>query len=182
MTNGRTGLLAFLILGCWFVTGCGSRPHAPAILDDPVYENDRQGFRFRAPEGWHQVARADLPAGKLDKERLLVQYRRFDSARPASLEVSAADLPAATDLAAYLAGPAAGIKEWRLLTTEPVPLSTVAGTRYQFTAHTGRDDMAREVAAFPRGERVYFFTIVYLAKDTSAQEQFRRTLGRLDWR
>jgi hypothetical protein len=145
--------------------------------------NDREGFRFVVPEGWHQAARSEPPPGKLDQERVLVQYRQLDPEHPATFEVSAADLPAATDLAAYLAGPGYGAREWRLRgVPENLEVGGVPGTRYDFAARVDKDDLAREVVAFRRGERVYFFTAVFLAKDGTAREQFRRSVDRILWK
>ena len=36
----------------------------------------REGFRFLAPDGWVQRARAELPAGRYEKPELLVAYTR----------------------------------------------------------------------------------------------------------
>ena len=80
------------------MTGCTPRPSAPALRDDPVYQNDREGFHFLAPEGWQQSVRSDIPPGKVDKERPLVNYQRNTGVTPASIRVSLADLPASTDI------------------------------------------------------------------------------------
>lgn len=181
--GGGRAALALLLVGLSLLAGCGRGPRAPALQDDPVYTNEDEGFRFRVPEGWHQSAHAVLPPGKLDKERLLVQYRRPDPARPATLEVAAADLPPSTDLAAYLAEPAYGATTWRVRAgPEPVQAGGMEGSRYDLTARVGTDDMTREVVAFRRGERVYFFTALFLSKDPDAREQFRRSVGRLVWK
>src|SRR5438105_510697 len=55
--------------------GRGGGPRAPALRPEPVYSNAREGFRFVAPEGWALVAKADLPPGPAEKERLLVRYQ-----------------------------------------------------------------------------------------------------------
>jgi hypothetical protein len=176
-------VLALLLVGAGFLAGCGPRPRAPAIEDDPVYTNESEGFRFRVPEGWHQSAHAVLPPGRLEKERLLVQYRRSDPGRQATLEVAAADLPPSTDLPAYLSEPAYGAEKWRVVAgPQRVEAGAVEGTRYDLTARVGSDDMTREVVAFRRGERVFFFTALFLSKDPDAREQFRRSLGRLVWK
>src|SRR2546423_15656230 len=79
------GLLALCAL---LLLGCDSKPRAPALMDDPVYQNDREGFRFLVPDGWKQHARAEVPPGKSEKERLLVQYRRPAEGGEATLEVT----------------------------------------------------------------------------------------------
>src|SRR5438034_9828111 len=103
--------LSALAVAAIYVFGCRSEPQAPVLRNEPVYQNDTEGFRFLTPEGWRQHAKVNVPAGKLDKERLLVQYVRLVAAeRGASLDVSMADLPTSTDLATYLAGPSGGAK------------------------------------------------------------------------
>src|SRR5438552_12602318 len=107
--------LCVIALPVLFALGCNGQPQAPVLRNEPVYQNDTEGFRFLTPEGWRQQAKVNLPPGKLDKERLLVQYVRLLSAeKGASLDVSMADLPATTDLTQYLAGPSGAVKSWRL--------------------------------------------------------------------
>src|SRR5438128_11020385 len=103
-----TALIVLLALGC------RDQPQAPALRNEPVYQNDTEGFRFLTPEGWRQHARVNVPPGKLEKERLLVQYVRLSSEKGASIDVSMADLPTTVDLTEYLAGPSGGVKSWRL--------------------------------------------------------------------
>jgi hypothetical protein len=190
MTTGRTGRRSclaagplVLIVAATLLAGCRPRPRAPVLDDSPVYENDQEGFRFMVPEGWSQYARSDVPPGKLDKERLLVQYRRTNSAKQATLEVSADDLPPSTDLADHLAAPAFGLKDWKLRSPpEQVEVNGVAGTRYNFGGRVGKEDMTREVVAFRRGGRVYFFTTLFYTKDATAQEQSRRAVSRILWK
>ncbi len=74
-------------------SGCRSRPRAPLLRDDPVYQNDREGFRFLAPEGWTQSSRSEVPPGKITKELSLVDYRR-KTGKGASFLVTLADLDA----------------------------------------------------------------------------------------
>src|SRR5688500_15363915 len=81
--------------------GCGSRPRAPVLRDETVYHNPQMGLRFLVPEGWRTRSRADLPAGKLDVERPLVEYYRL-GAVPAGLRVTAADLEPGEPLGRYL--------------------------------------------------------------------------------
>src|SRR5206468_10378475 len=141
----------------------------------PVYQNDTEGFRFLTPEGWRQQAKVNLPPGKLDKERLLVQYVRLLSAeKGASLDVSMADLPATTDLPQYLAGPSGAMKSWRLKPpAESVSINGVHAERFTFTGRMSKEDAIKEVVAFRRGGGVYFFTAYFALGDTKAQQQVR---------
>jgi hypothetical protein len=177
-TMRRGGLIAALLLAC----SCQPRPRAPALLDEPVYQNEREGFRFLVPEGWSMSARSDLPPGPADKERLLVQYRRSTADRPATFEVSMADLPEGTDLAAYLGGPAFGAERWKpSAAPQPLQVGGADATRFRFTARVDGADLAREVTAVRRGGRIYFFTVLAPPADTTAPEQVRRAVGRIVW-
>ena len=107
-----SGAVVLFLVGA-LVSGCSRKPQAPALRDEPVYENAQEGFRFLAPEKWTQHARATLPPGKVDKERLLVGYRQHEAGKSALLEVSRADLPESTTLTDYLSGPAFSARQWK---------------------------------------------------------------------
>ena len=63
------------------------------MSDAPVYQNNREGFRFLVPDNWTQDASTMLPRGPLDKEELLTRYRMRTAGPGASLEVLCFDLP-----------------------------------------------------------------------------------------
>ncbi len=178
----RWGVAVGLGLAGLLLAGCG-RPRAPVLEDSPVYQNDREGFRFLVPEGWIMTARADVPPGRAEKERLLVQYRRREGGEVATLEVSLADLPAGTDLAAYLEGPAYDVEHWhRRGEAEAVDVGGVPAVRLAFIGRSEGKELAKEVTGFPRGSRTYFFTAVYFPGDASAPEQVRRAVASTIWR
>jgi hypothetical protein len=150
------------------------------LRDEAVYQNDREGFRFRVPQGWMQHAKSDLPPGKVNKEHLLVSYRR--SSKPASLEVSLADLPESADLATYLAGPSFGAKHWRKNSTEEeVESQGMQGVRFTFTGAAGKTEMTKEVVVFRRGERVYFFTGLFAPGDRQSRDEIRHAVAGTTW-
>jgi hypothetical protein len=137
------------------LSGCGPRPRAPALQDEPVYQNKQEGFHFLPPEGWIVHARAEVPPGKLSEEHLLVEYKRVTSDKPASLEVSMADIPADTDLAACLEGRASPGDSWR--PQGPAEILEVGGqpaARMTFIGQFVQDRVTREMVAVRRGERV----------------------------
>src|SRR5689334_14831576 len=111
MSPIRTATAPLILVCAALLAGCNSRPRAPALRDDPVYQNDREGFRFLAPEGWTQSARTEVPPGKVKTETPLVDYRRTKGEGRAALRVSLADLPESTDLESYLSGPSYGVKK-----------------------------------------------------------------------
>ena len=92
----------------WFglvvICGCSSQPQAPALIDEPVYENDQEGIRFLAPEGWSLRGKSALPPGPVTRERQLVEYRQLRGRGDATFEVSRYDLPADADLIEHLSG------------------------------------------------------------------------------
>jgi hypothetical protein len=164
-------------------SGCTQRPRAPALQDEPIYQNTREGFRFVAPEGWRQFAKADLPAGPVERERLLVRYMPPLSARGSTLEVSLADLPDSTELADYLSGPSLGVKQWKPLgKVETVEVNGKPATRVAFSGRVGKDQLLKEVTAFRRGGRVYFFTALVPKGDNKSRETIRRAVASTTWK
>jgi hypothetical protein len=164
------------------LAGCDGRPRAPALQAGPLYQSEREGFRFLAPEGWAQRARAELPPGPFEKEELLVAYGRLDD-RPASFEVSLADLPEGADLGRFLtAAPSGGVR-WRLKgAAEPVAVNGVAATRLALAGGAGRGEQVKEVVAFRRGGRVYFFAGIFPAGDAATRDEVRRAVNTVAWK
>jgi len=163
--------------------GCNSRPHAPELSDEPVYVNDHLGVRFLAPEGWTQHAKADVPSGKLEKERLLVRYERPGSANSAVLEVTVADLPVSLDLNTYLTGAAYGAEKWRLARpAEEFSVEGSAAVRYVLSARVRGEETTREVVVFLRGERIFFFTGIFASKNSSARSEVRGAVQSVLWK
>jgi len=163
--------------------GCNGQPQAPVLRNEPVYENATEGFRFLTPDGWRQHAKVNVPRGKLEKERLLVQYVRLTGEKGASLDVSMADLPATTDPAHYLAGPSGGVKSWRAKSpVESVQVGDVPAERFLFIGRMDKEEAVKEVVAIRRGERIYFFTAYFAPGDTKAQQQVRRTVESTLWK
>jgi hypothetical protein len=173
---GLTALVAVLLVGC------GATPRAPALQSGPLYQSEREGFRFLAPEGWIQRARAELPAGPFEKEELLVAYGRLTD-RPASFEVSLADLPEGADLRKFLtAVPSEGV-QWRAKGAPgPVTVNGVAATRFTLAGGAGKAEQLKEVVAFRRGGRVYFFAGIFPAGDTATRDEVRRAVNTVVWK
>jgi hypothetical protein len=178
----RPALFSLLVLlAAVMLSGCRPKPKAPALLDDPVFQSD-EGFRFLVPEGWIMAARGTVPSGPLDKERLLVQYNRADGDAQATLEVSVADFPEDANLADYLSGPSFTASQWKQSgSQEKLDAGGRPGVRYRFSARVNKAVLAKEVTAFHRGGRVYFFTLLFAPADATAPEQIRRAISRLVW-
>ncbi|MGH7172317.1 MAG: hypothetical protein ACRELF_10840 [Gemmataceae bacterium] len=171
---------AMLVVGL-LSAGCQPRPKAPALLDEPVFQSD-EGFRFLVPEGWIMAARGNVPPGPIDKERLLVQYRRADRDKQATLEVSLADLAEDTDLAEHLSGPSFSASHWKPEgSPESLEAGGRAGKRYRFTGRVTGAELAKEVTVFRRGGRLYFFTLLFSPEDATAPQQVHRAIARIVW-
>jgi hypothetical protein len=151
--------------------------------DGAVYQNEREGFRFLVPEGWKQHAKTDAPPGKYARDLLLVEYKHLVHGKGALLQVSLADLAEGTDLAKFLANPSFGVKEWSVARApEAVQVDGVAGVRRVFTGRLGSQEMTREVVAFRRGERVYFFTGLFPTGDAESRDQVRAAVASIFWK
>jgi len=178
MPSGRIAVLIALAL----LSGCGSGPRAPALRDEAVYQNDREGFRFLAPEGWNNAARAEVPPGPLPKERVLVVYRSFDTGKPAFLEVSVADSRQCADLPSFLAAPSFGVERWHPQTPEEqLEVQGAAAIRLILGGRAGKKELLKEVVAFRRGERTYFFTGLFSNGDDQARGQLRQAVASTLW-
>jgi predicted Zn-dependent protease len=176
----RTGLF----LWCAFsLLGCRSGPRAPALGDEPVYNNSREGFRFLVPEGWTQSARGEAPPGKVQDERMLVEYKLLTSDRPAALQVTVIDRPESTSLEGCLSACSFGIENWRRKSPlEQLTINEVAASRIIFTSRIDNEETIRDVVVFRRGERVYFFTGIFPSTDSKAREQVRRAVESVIWK
>jgi hypothetical protein len=174
---------SFLLVACVVaiaVAGCTDRPVAPALLDTPFYQNKQEGFRFEAPDGWKMTSRGEYPPGPVEKERLLVEYRRLQGGPPASLRVSLIDLPPSAETGSYLRDRPI----FRSLKAAPVETISLGGQkaeRFVFEDLQGKGGTIQEVVVVRRGERVYFFSGGFAAGDKQAREQFRRVVGSLVW-
>jgi hypothetical protein len=159
------------------------RPQAPALLDDPVYANKQEGFRFLRPDGWRMHARGEFPASlPADTERLLVAYQRLKSEPPATLDVTMLDVPGEQSLVDAMARPGIKGHEWHsTLRFEMLKISGLDAARASFEATLAGQKTIKETLAVRRGGRVYFFTTVAVASDNKARAEARKALDTLAW-
>jgi hypothetical protein len=175
--------IAIIAVSIVLLGGCGTRPHAPALGEEPVYQNKAEGFRFLAPEGWVPYAKKEYPPGRAEKEHLLVAYKRMNAEKPAALEVSLVDLPLSTDLEKYFAGSSLGARFWLLQgDVEELEVDGLRGLRLTYTATLDKEPTTKEVSAFWRGERLYFFTGIFSTSDAKAREEVRRCVSSVLWK
>ncbi len=181
----RTAVASLMMaLACLLAIGCGSKPRAPVLNDDPVYQNNQEGIRFLKPTGWIQTAQANVPPGKRENETPIVAYSRDSGTFPASFRVSVIDLPETADLAEFLARRSYGVEHWSQTgTPEDIKVGSVTGVRYTFRGRPSkREELVKEVVCLRRGERVYLFTAVYTPGDSEAQDQLRRVVESIIWK
>ena len=172
-------------------SGCTDRPKAPPLVHEAVYQNDKIGLRFLAPEGWSMSSRADLPSGKLPKPIILVAYQVSRGESPSELEVLVADLPEGSDLGKFLIDQRIGAAAWKLSPgIEKVTINGADATRIVLTTtetrvgkagKTNKIEFRREATAFRRGERVYFFIVTFDATDPPARDAARQCVQSATW-
>lgn len=162
---------------------CSSEPRAPALRNDPVFEDSREGIRFLAPDSWVQKVRGSVPPGAATQERALVEYQRAGGTQGASFRLSLIDLPESENLSAYLARPSFSVENWKpLVKPEEVPIGSAKGQRFLFGGRLGRTEMVKEVVAVRRGNRTYFFTSLYEPRDPQARDEIRGILQSVVWK
>ncbi len=157
--------------------GCKERPQAPALRDEPVYDNPLAGLRFLAPNNWTQVARSDKPPPGAG-ERLLVRFQAPPSVTHAFFEVTVDDQPATEDIVALLRQPSHSAAGWEPIGT-PTPL-TVGGTpatRYTLKSK----ETTKESVAVRRDGRLFLFTLIAPASDAESREQIRQVISGVKW-
>jgi hypothetical protein len=177
----RRRACAALLLAA-ILAGCNSRPSAPALEDGPVYNDRREGFRFFVPEGWKQRARGTVPSGKIAGERMLVEYKCLTPATSAGLMVSVADVPESTSLSDYIAKNNLTREDWRLAApAEDFTINGVPAARITYLQGAGKDQSVREIVAFRRGERVYFFKGFYASADAKSRKAVKATIETVVW-
>ena len=160
--------------------GCDSRPRAPALTPEAVYENDDAGVRFVVPEGWVTTGKTALPPGTYDRPIRMAGYAATTG--HAGLDLYAIDLPAGQDLPAYLDKHAIGADKWGAKGPgKPETVNGTAATRYTQTAGK-KGERTRELTAFARGSRTYVFVLSYPTADGSARDAGRRAVETVKWK
>lgn len=163
--------------------GCSGGPRAPALTADAVYENDRAGLRFAVPDGWLMTMRTEPPDGHWPKPMRLVRYMPSNPEARADLELLAADVPDGTDVLAYLAENPFGSQKWANTPARELTINGATATRFESAAAGGKKQgYRREVTAFRRGGRVYFFKVVYDESDATTRDQVRRSVESVVWK
>src|SRR5262249_53294286 len=145
-----------------YVIGRPGGPKAPPLGDEPVYQNGKIGLRFLAPQGWPVTSRSEIPPGPLTRTIVLVNYAQGGGTKPAEFDLIAADVPEGDDLTRFMAEYRIGSERWVARGGEaPVTVNGATATRFAMARGAGKDEYRREVTAFRRGPRVYFFVVTF---------------------
>jgi hypothetical protein len=177
-------ICALLVLLALAFTGCTSRPRAPTLVNDAVYQNDEAGFRLEIPKNWAVQSKTILMRGEaVPQERKLIGYKLPDIDRPASFEISCMDMPEGADLVSHFTAGRTGPEAWRPSgPIESIALGSVPAHRLILTFGTGAGALRKEVVAVRSGGRVYFFTLVCAPDDVGSRETIRQELSRITWK
>jgi predicted Zn-dependent protease len=180
----NTRPIHFIVLAPVIAIGaaCSDRPKAPPLTAEAVFQNEQIGLRFLAPAGWPVRSRAVLPTGQLAKPIVLVSYQRVGGERLAEFSVLVADLPPDANLEQFVAEHRVGAEQWAARPpSRQVTVNGVSATRCLLTRVQGKEEIHREVTAFRRGERVYFFLVVFAASDASSRDAVRVAVESVTW-
>jgi hypothetical protein len=180
--SSAAGRAWVVLLALAAMAGCGPPLSAPPLHDDSIYKNAHAGFRFNRPEGWKMVARGEVPSGPVEGERMLVEYKCLTCAKGAGLEVTVTSFPPSTSLADYVKANTLTGEKWRLGgPVEEFTINGVAAVRLQFAMGKSKEEITREIVAFRREDRVYFFKGFYASSDTSARKDIRAAVESIVW-
>jgi hypothetical protein len=116
---------------------------------------------------------------EMKKERLLVEYKRLDKARPAALIVTVLDLPESTTVPDYLQRRWQKLTPFRLTSTETVQIDNRPLERYTFVGQENQEQRVREVVVLRRQQRAYLFTGTYAAADNKGKSEIRAAMASL---
>jgi hypothetical protein len=170
------------------LAGCQRGPRAPtlqSLQEGAVYKDEREGFRFFAPEGWKQSSRGFVPPGELKTEHMLVEYKCLTSRTPALLQVSVADVEESASLADYLLDHRVTREEMKLAAPpELFKINDVPAVRIrtdQPIDKAGKLVIIHETVAFRRGTRVYFFEGTYANSDTKSRREIKTAVDSIVW-
>ncbi len=111
---------------------------------------------------------------------MLAEYKCLNCS--GSLRVSVADVPLSTPLGDYITKNTFTGEKWRLL--HPAEEFTINGepaARILYAKGSGREEVFREVVAFRRDERVYFFKSFYAAWDVRVRKALRAAVDTIVW-
>jgi predicted Zn-dependent protease len=123
-----------------------------------------------------------VPAGKIESERLLVEYQCQTSAKPATLAVSVASIDPSASLTEYVTKSSLTGEAWRISgPVENFTINNVPAVRINYTLRADNEEFVREIVAFRRGERVYFFKGVCAGPDARSRREIRSALETVVW-
>lgn len=177
-------LLLPLTLAALAAIGCTSRPRAPALVPESIYQNEQEGLRFEAPVDWIVHAKTTLPSGEpVPIERMLVGYKRLRTPNPASFEVGRWDAPQDTNLVDHFTAKRLGPQAWRQIGgVESLTVGGLPAQRLQFQQRARNLDIRKEVTAVHHNGKFYFFSLIAPPDDLTARNEARRAIASVTWK
>ena len=177
--------LVYLAIGgtLTYLAGCDASPRAPALRNAPVYQNNREGFRFLVPDNWIQTASAALPSGTLEGEIVLVQYKMKTAQMGAAMEVLCFEESYQDDIAGYHQQPSHGRQNWRAIAPpESAEMKGADAQRFVYESAGDGQPMLKEAVVVQRNGRIYSFIGLFWKNDVKAREQLRRAVNSTVWK
>ncbi len=85
-------------------------------------------------------------------------------------------------LADHIKGETYRSEEWQPTgAAESFQINSVPAARIRYRMQSGKDPLVRDIVAFRRGERVYFFTGLYLASDSKTRKAIQAAVDSVVW-
>ncbi|HEX3151823.1 MAG TPA: hypothetical protein VHR66_27370 [Gemmataceae bacterium] len=161
---------------------CSNRLKAPPLTNDAVFHDDAIGLRFLVPSGWAMQSREVVPVGPLPRTIIVVSYAGPAGPNLATLELVAADVPAEADLERFLSENGPGNDQWTSLPpSKAIIVNGAEAIRFAQSRMQGKNEIRREVTAFRRGARVYFFVLAFPSADADVGDAARKTVESVTW-
>lgn len=179
--------MVFRLPRCWpaaalvLAAACSDRPKAPPLTTEAAFQDDRIGLRFLVPAGWTIQSRTAVPDGPPTRTIVVASYRRTAGAKPATFEILAMSLPPDADPERYLAEHGPGSEKWVRGSPAAGSVGGAGPIRFVQVREPGKGDTRRDVVAYRRGERTYYFVLTAPASDAEARAAIRTTIDSITW-
>ena len=94
----------------------------------------------------------------------------------------AAEVAPELDLRKYLAEHALGPEKWTPQSSvEEITVGGTPASRFTLSRTQAKDELRREVTAFRRAGRAYFFIVDFAASDGASRDLARSAVGSVSW-
>jgi hypothetical protein len=111
---------------------------------------------------------------------MLAEYRCLDCF--GTLMVTVADVPVSTSLSEYITKNTLTGETWRLVApAEDFTINDVPAARITYVKGEGSEATIRDIIAFRRQERVYFFKSFYASDDARSRKALQAAVDTIVW-